>query len=264
MEVITSGKCEKNRKWEEQPAAAWAAKDIAMFRPNSAPNGSSPRRLAANRQNSLKSTGPKSSAGKRRVALNALRGNLCPVELEKQLRARGQDPREFRALHRDLMAIFRPKQPATFAAVELLARLWWQKACRIRAWVGPGLPPTDRLDASLEEAMGVLVLTKQVRHEWWRTELSSVLGRRALPTPAAVRCAIEARLSLFGATKARRRYPARPSRAQLLEGLGALKKLAAIAARLNTQPKHTRPAAEHGVDASATSKPAYPAKEEAG
>ncbi len=37
-----------------------------------------PARLAANRRNALKSTGPKTAAGKRRSALNARSRNLCP------------------------------------------------------------------------------------------------------------------------------------------------------------------------------------------
>ncbi len=39
-----------------------------------------PARLAANRRNALKSTGPRTAAGKRRVALNALSRDQCPKE----------------------------------------------------------------------------------------------------------------------------------------------------------------------------------------
>lgn len=184
----------------------------------------SPLRLAANRRNALKSTGPKTAAGKRRVALNGLRRSLCSEELEKELRSRGQDPREFRDLHRDLITIFHPKAKETFVAVELLARTWWEKACRIRDWVGTGPPETDRLDAQLEKVMDFLVLTKQVRHEWWRTELTSVFGRRALPDPSAVRNAVESRLSLFGGRPGRRRYPRAPRRAALIQDLLELKR----------------------------------------
>ena len=62
----------------------------------------SPARLAANRRNAQKSTGPKTKAGKRRVALNARRRGLAPPEIEWQLLARGEDPRDFRRLHRDV------------------------------------------------------------------------------------------------------------------------------------------------------------------
>jgi len=48
-------------------------------------------RLAAN-GNAQKSTGPKTEAGERRVALNARRRGLAPPEIEQQLRAHGEDP----------------------------------------------------------------------------------------------------------------------------------------------------------------------------
>ncbi len=56
-------------------------------------------RLAADRRNALKSTGPKKPAGKRRVPLN--KGGdkeLCSPELERDLRARGEDPRDLRRM----------------------------------------------------------------------------------------------------------------------------------------------------------------------
>ena len=71
---------------------------------NTPAGASSGPRILANRRNALKSSGPRSAARKRRVALNACRG-LCSEELERQFRARGEDPREFRRLHRDLIGI---------------------------------------------------------------------------------------------------------------------------------------------------------------
>ena len=185
---------------------------------------SSPLRLAANRRNAQKSTGPRSAAGKRRVALNALRRSLCPEELEKRLRTRGQDPREFRDLHRDLIAIFHPKTRATTAGVELLARTWWEKVCRRRAWVGPGEAPTADLDARLDDLMQCVVLIKRTRHEWWRSEMAAVLGR-ALNTPTAVRLAVEARLPLLGGKQSSRKYPGRPRLAALAQDFEALRKV---------------------------------------
>jgi hypothetical protein len=202
-------------------------------------SGSSPLRVAANRRNALKSTGPRTAAGKRRVALNTLKKNLCSAELEKQLRARGLDPRDFQHLHRDLIAIFHPKAKAAFEAVELLARTWWEKACRIRAWVGAGPPNTLDLDLKLEELMHCVVFLKRMRHEWWQKELWSVLGRRPLPTPAAVRCAVEARLSLFGATKAKRRYPRKHFRPELVKHFEDLRNMLAELARPSAQA-HTQ------------------------
>ena len=88
----------------------------------------SPRRLAANRRNALKSTGPRTKGGKYRSALNARKKGWCPEALERELCARGEDPREFCCLHGDLAAIFSPIDAATSTAMELLARTSWQKA----------------------------------------------------------------------------------------------------------------------------------------
>jgi hypothetical protein len=91
-------------------------------------------RIAANRRNALKSTGPRTAAGKRRVALNALVRGLLPEDLERQLRARGEDLNEFRRLHRDLIGIFEPRDPAGARVVTQMALTWWEKARRIRQW----------------------------------------------------------------------------------------------------------------------------------
>ncbi len=72
----------------------------------------SPARLAANRRNAKKSTGPKTKAGKRRAALNARRLGLAPPEIERQLQARVEDPRDFRRLHLDVAARFQPHDVA--------------------------------------------------------------------------------------------------------------------------------------------------------
>ena len=71
-------------------------------------------RTLANRRNALKSTGPRTRAGRRRSALTG-RHDLYPADLDRQLQARGEDPREFRRLYRDVAAIFQ-------LAVETLAR----------------------------------------------------------------------------------------------------------------------------------------------
>jgi len=169
-------------------------------------NSASLLQIAANRRNALKSTGPRTAAGKRRVALNARRHGLCPEELERQLRARGEDPQQFCRLHRDLIAIFHPNHHAAATAVEQMARTWWEKARRIRNWVAAGQPRTDELDARLEKLLVFLVYGERQRHGWWKHRLAAVLGRR-LGSPADVRQKIEARLLLFGAKPGQRKYP---------------------------------------------------------
>ncbi len=184
-----------------------------------------PARLAANRRNALKSTGPRTAAGKRRAALNALSRNLCPQELERQLRARGEDPREFCRLYRDLIAIFQPREEPAGRAVEWLARTWWEKARRIRQWVAAGPARSQDLDARLEELLRFAVHVQRQRHEWWHHRLVAVLGR-PLGSPAEVRRRIELRLFIFGARPGRRSYPreSRPERllAEFEEAFGQI------------------------------------------
>ena len=177
---------------------------------------SSPAKLAANRRNALKSTGPRTAAGKRRAMLNAITRNLCPQELEQQLRARGEDPREFCRLHRDLIAIFRPQERADVLAVERLARTWWEKARRIRQWVAAGPARTADLDAKLELLLRFVVHAQRQRHEWWCHRLAAVLGYPLGP-PAQIRGRIESRLFVFGAKPGQRSYPRSSRRERLLE-----------------------------------------------
>jgi hypothetical protein len=174
--------------------------------PNRAP---SPRRIAANRRNALKSTGPKSSAGKLRAALNARCQGLCPQDVEQELRARGEDPREFCRLHLDLIAIFQPKDGPASQAVELLAITWWKKTRRLRQWIGSGPAPCDDLDAQLEALIVLVVNIQRRRRERWGVRLTSVLGR-PIGSPANVRNRIEHRLFLFGARPGKRKYPRDP------------------------------------------------------
>jgi len=165
-------------------------------------------RTLANRRNALKSTGPKTVAGKRRPALNS-RKQLYPKDLEREFRARGEDPRDFRRLHRDLVAIFQPQTAPDQGAVELMARTWWEKARRIREWVAAGPAPCDAQDRLIDTLLLFLVSIQRNQHQPWRVRLASVLGQ-PIGSPAVVRCKIEARLHLFGAKRSRRKYPRHP------------------------------------------------------
>jgi len=53
------------------------------------------RRITANCLNALKSTGPRTNDGRFRSALNLQSRRLVPEALERELRARGDDPRDF-------------------------------------------------------------------------------------------------------------------------------------------------------------------------
>ncbi|MGO9271258.1 MAG: hypothetical protein ACLQOO_13545 [Terriglobia bacterium] len=53
--------------------------------------------------------------------MNARRLGLAPPEIERKLQARGEDPHDFRRLHRDVTALFQPHDVVGEAAVQLLA-----------------------------------------------------------------------------------------------------------------------------------------------
>jgi hypothetical protein len=182
------------------------------------------QRLAANRLNALKSTGPRSVAGKRRSSLNSLRRHLGVDGVENQLRARGEDLGEFRRLHRDLMAIFQPQQRASEAAVEMLALTWWEKRRRARAWVAAGAPRMDDLDSRLEELLQFLVINQRLRHQWWHQRLASVLGR-AVRTATEARKLIEDHLLTSGFGRVRRKYPFVPRRGEMVKDFEEFRKL---------------------------------------
>ena len=119
---------------------------------------SSAARLAANRRNAQKSTGPRTAAGKRRAALNSQRRGLAPPEIARQLQERGEDPDDFRGLHRDLVALFPPHEASDKTAVRVLAETWWEKARRLRDWAAEGKPVTCDLARDLDAKMDPLIL----------------------------------------------------------------------------------------------------------
>ncbi len=163
------------------------------------------RRSAANRLNALKSTGPRTKAGKFRSALNLQSRRLVPEALERDLRARGEDPREFCRLQRDLVAIFHPYDATVSAAVTMLAGAWWQKARRIRQWVGAGVANCPELDARIEALLVLVISQMRAHHQHWMVWLAQAVGD-PVGGPADVRRRIEDQLALFGAKPGVRRY----------------------------------------------------------
>ncbi len=91
----------------------------------------SPRKLAANRANARRSTGPRTRAGKRRSALNALRHGLRaqpPQALSREALARlGEDPAEFERLRASLVEAWQPRNAQEALLVDDLAGLYWQR-----------------------------------------------------------------------------------------------------------------------------------------
>ena len=108
------------------------------------PRSASPARIAANRANALKSTGPRSAAGKRHAALNALKHGV--FTLDTSLYARlvmvktGEDPAAYDRLLEDLLAAWNPSNALESLLVRDLAQLYWRKvrAENLRAAIEAG------------------------------------------------------------------------------------------------------------------------------
>ncbi len=145
------------------------------------------------------STGPRTGRGKRRSSLNRLRRGLCPGWVEQQLQARGENPEDFRRLHRDLIAYLRPDDPRSRVIVETLAETWWDKMRRLRSWVGAGPCDTKEIDARIDDLVQRLVWAIQARHRKWRYRLESTLGK-GLYGPTVVRKRVESWVRALGGT----------------------------------------------------------------
>ena len=95
-----------------------------------------PPSLAARRQNAHQSTGPRTAAGKRRVALNFLHRGVHGRSLRRSMRALGENPQEYQRLLAALLASHRPATPSEVMLVEDLAALRWQRRRYERARAG--------------------------------------------------------------------------------------------------------------------------------
>jgi hypothetical protein len=96
-------------------------------RPEGRAHTSSARKAAANRQNALKSTGPKTPDGKAVVRLNALRHGL----LAEEILLPGEEEEALRELAEDLRAELQPVGELEALLVDRITSLLW----RLR-WVG--------------------------------------------------------------------------------------------------------------------------------
>jgi hypothetical protein len=181
-----------------------------------ASDGEGPADIRARRRRALGhqgQTGPRGPRGKRRSSLNRLTFGLCPPWLEKDLRARGEDPQEFRRLHRDLIACLNPDDPRGRVMVGMLAETWWEKIRQMRGWVGAGSCDCKEINARIQDLLGRFVWAARLDHRKWRYRLESVLGP-GLYGPTVLRERIEARVRLLGGKPPRHRKPAPDPRFQ--------------------------------------------------
>ncbi|HVN27799.1 MAG TPA: hypothetical protein VMT64_04900 [Candidatus Binataceae bacterium] len=108
----------------------------------------SARKLAANRANAERSTGPRTAAGKARSSLNALRHGIL-ARAAFNLTIEGEQRRkEFDALIAGLVEEFQPQTTSEHLIVQQLAGCWWRLAkvwrheqeAAWRMWLAPGMP----------------------------------------------------------------------------------------------------------------------------
>ncbi|HYI92156.1 MAG TPA: hypothetical protein VEX68_01305 [Bryobacteraceae bacterium] len=92
---------------------------------------SSARKIAANRANAQRSTGPQTIEGKQQTRYNATRHGLSG----KRVVVDGEDPKRYEALLRDLIDAYQPANAAELTLVEDIAQNFWrlQRARAIEA-----------------------------------------------------------------------------------------------------------------------------------
>jgi hypothetical protein len=93
----------------------------------------SERRIQANRRNALRSTGPKTTQGKRTVARNAIKHGFLAREVVITMGGGEEDLEEFHALAERLWEYYEPANVVEESLVQTIATCWWRKARVIRA-----------------------------------------------------------------------------------------------------------------------------------
>jgi hypothetical protein len=117
----------------------------------------SDRKRRANRANAKKSTGPRTSEGKRRSSRNAVKHGLLSDHLV--ITAGPERPEDFRALLADLQGELRPKTAIERALVERIASCLWRlrRAQRFEAGaISESLDQCSRADTKVSESLAKL------------------------------------------------------------------------------------------------------------
>lgn len=93
----------------------------------------SERQIQANRRNALRSTGPKTTRGKRAVSRNAITHGLLAREVVITAGDGEERLKEFRALVESLYEHYEPVGPVEGMFVERIAVCWWKLGRAVRA-----------------------------------------------------------------------------------------------------------------------------------
>ena len=92
---------------------------------------SSVRKAEANRQNALKSTGPRTLKGKTYSRRNSLKHGLFARDLFSEFGVQSENPKEFESLHAQLREELKPVGRIKALEIEYIAVCWWKRA---RLW----------------------------------------------------------------------------------------------------------------------------------
>jgi hypothetical protein len=106
-------------------------------------------KLAANRANAQRSTGPSTPEGKSRGSRNSLKHGCYAEASRETMLALGEDPEEFAQLHEELMEAYPPPDAIARGLIEDLAKLYWRQ----RRWqrASDGLLRAERKHWELEQ-----------------------------------------------------------------------------------------------------------------
>jgi hypothetical protein len=106
-------------------------------------------KLAANRSNAQRSTGPATPEGKARSSRNGLKHGYYAEASRETMLALGEDPEAFAQLHEELLEAYQPPDAIARALVEDLAKLYWRQ----RRWerAADGLLRAERQQWELEQ-----------------------------------------------------------------------------------------------------------------
>jgi hypothetical protein len=150
--------------------------------------------LQAQRRNVLRSTGPRTTDGKRRAALNSTKWRQCSKVEQMIMALEGRNPFEYRRLHRQLIYWFAPWDTYSRRLVADLAEVWWDKLgaprakrARKRRYASIKSGAQDgrlakpqaarRLDHRLEHSFGVLISALASRSRKWKYLLGARLRK---------------------------------------------------------------------------------------
>jgi len=141
------------------------------------PERPSERKRIANRQNARKSTGPKTPAGKRRVARNALRHGLLAKELVIEGGRAPESAAEFASLVNDVTAAMGPRDGIERALVGRIAACLWRLQRAQRFEVGAIRSAAEQAEA---EGPRAGPMTQRIGAELEHLQAASAFARRQI------------------------------------------------------------------------------------